>query len=219
LHICTFAHYIAPVSTRDKYNDHASLPGAADQLAWQSFTHDNDLSSFEWLYRHFIHTLLDYSYKICLEKALAEDAVQNVFTYLLLHRQQLPLPQSVKFYLLRCVRNELLKLLRKQQREQLFETVLQLEPAATQPPALDAFLQKEQLAALQQYIYRLPARQKEVIYLRFFHGLSYAEIAVMMEIDQKSAYKTVYKALEALRQIVPGPALAWLYLLLRTNFH
>jgi RNA polymerase sigma-70 factor (ECF subfamily) len=170
------------------------------------------------LYRHFIHTLLDYSYKICREKALAEDAVQNVFTYLLLHRQQLSLPQSVKFYLLRCMRNELLKLLRKQQREQLFETVLQLEPA-TQPPALDAFLQKEQLAALQQYINRLPARQKEVIYLRFFHGLSYAEIAVMMEIDQSSAYKTVYKALDALRQIMPGPALAWFYILLRTPLH
>ena len=207
------------MSTRDKYDDHVPLPGAADQLAWQAFTHDNDLSSFEWLYRHFIHTLLDYSYKICQEKALAEDAVQNVFTYLLLHRQQLPLPQSVKFYLLRCVRNELLKLLRKQQREQLFETVLQLEAATTQPPALDAFLQKEQLAALQQYINRLPARQKEVIYLRFFHGLSYAEIAVVMEIDQRSAYKTVYKALETLRQIVPGPALAWLYILLRSALH
>jgi RNA polymerase sigma factor (sigma-70 family) len=206
------------MSTRDKYDDHVPLPGAEDQLAWQAFTRDNDLSSFEWLYRHFIHTLLDYSYKICRERTLAEDAVQNVFTYLLLHRQQLPLPQSVKFYLLRCMRNELLKLLRKQQREQLFETVLQLEPAS-QPPALDAFLQKEQLAALQQYINRLPARQKEVIYLRFFHGLSYAEIAVIMEIDQSSAYKTVYKALDALRQIMPGPALAWFYILLRTPLH
>jgi len=191
----------------------------SSQLAWQAFTgNSNDhAAAFEWLYRHFIHTLLDYSYKICGEKWLAEDAVQNVFTYLLLHRRQLPLPQSVKFYLLRCVRNEALKLLRKHRRElplpELFDTELHLQPAAAS--AMDTLLQKDQLAALQQYLQQLPARQKEVIYLRFFHSLSYAEIATIMQIDQKSAYKTVYKALETLRQIMPGPALAWLYLVLQ----
>lgn len=207
--------------TGDKYDEPMPLPGAADQLAWQAFTGRGDNAAFEWLYRHFIHTLLDYSYKICGEKTLAEDAVQNVFTYLLLHRRQLPLPQSVKFYLLRCVRNELLKLLRRRRRTLpapgLFDTMLHLQPAA-HTSALDAFLQKDQLAALQQYIQQLPARQKEVIYLRFFHGLRYAEIAVIMQIDQKSAYKTVYKALETLRQIMPGPALAWLLLLHNSPF-
>jgi RNA polymerase sigma-70 factor (ECF subfamily) len=123
--------------------------------------------------------------------------------------------------LLRCVRNELLKLLRRRRRTLpapgLFDTMLHLQPA-THSSALDAFLQKDQLAALQQYIQQLPARQKEVIYLRFFHGLRYAEIAVIMQIDQKSAYKTVYKALETLRQIMPGPALAWLLLLHNSPF-
>jgi len=148
--------------------------------------------------------------------------VQNVFTYLLQRRRQLPTPQSVKYYLLRCVRNELLKLLKRHRRElsgqELFDTVLQLEPAA-QTPALEVCLQKEQLSVLQHYINQLPNRQKEVIYLRFFHGLSYEEIAAIMEIDQKSAYKTVYKALDTLRQLLPGPSLGCLYIIFQASQH
>jgi len=210
------------LSTKEKYED--LVPGREEEArtAWQAFTREDDIAPFEWLYRNFIATLLDYSYKICGEKWLAEDAVQNVFTYLLQRRRQLPTPQSVKYYLLRCVRNELLKLLKRHRRElsgqELFDTVLQLEPAA-QTPALEVCLQKEQLSVLQHYINQLPNRQKEVIYLRFFHGLSYEEIAAIMEIDQKSAYKTVYKALDTLRQLLPGPSLGCLYIIFQASQH
>jgi RNA polymerase sigma-70 factor (ECF subfamily) len=210
------------LSTKEKYDDHSPLSGEEAQAVWQAFTRDDEMAPFEWLYRHFITTLLDYGYKMCNEKWLAEDAVQNVFTYLLQHRRRLPTPQSVKYYLLRCVRNELLKLLRRHQRElpnqELFDTLLQLEPTP-ETPALEACLQKEQLTTLQHYINQLPNRQREVIYLRFFHGLSYAEIAAIMEIDQKSAYKTIYKALDTLRQLLPGPSLGCLYILIRASQH
>ena len=145
-----------------------------------------------------------------------EDAVQNLFTYLLVHRVKLPLPTSVKYYLLRCVRNEILKLLRKHSRELpeagLFETALQLVPTT---PAPDVYQQKETLQHLQVYINQLPARQKEVIYLRFYHGLTYAEVAAVMGIDQRSAYKTIYKALDNLRQLMPASVRSSLYVLLQ----
>lgn len=185
--------------------------------AWEAFAAEGNNAWFEWLYRHFVHTLLDYGYKMCAEKTLVEDAVQNLFTYLLIHHRQLPRPRSVKYYLLRCVRNEILKLLRRHNRElpaqPLFDTALQLVPIAV--PAQEAYLQKERLALLQQYINRLPARQKEVIYLRFYHGLTYAEVAAVMGIDQKSAYKVIYKAIENLRSLLPESALYSLYLLLQ----
>lgn len=210
------------MSAKEKYDDHVPIPGEEARAAWLAFTRDDEMAPFEWLYRTFIATLLDYGYKMCKEKWLAEDAVQNVFAYLLQHRRQLPTPQSVKYYLLRCVRNELLKLLRRHRRElphqELFDTALQLEPSH-QSHALEACLQKEQLSTLQHYVNQLPTRQKEVIYLRFFHGLSYAEIAAIMDIDQKSAYKTIYKALDTLRQLLPGPSLGCLYIILRASQH
>lgn len=202
--------------TNDQANDTYGPEGEAQQ-AWQRFTAEGSDASFEWLYRHFIHLLLDYGYKICQERWLVEDAVQNLFTYLLVHRKQLPVPRSVKYYLLRCIRNEILKLLRKHSREQpeqgLFETALQLTPMVA--PELEKYLEKESLQQLQAYINQLPARQKEVIYLRFYHGLTYAEVAAVMGIDQRSAYKTIYKALDNLRRLLPASARSGLYVLLQ----
>jgi RNA polymerase sigma factor (sigma-70 family) len=54
----------------------------------------------------------------------------------------------------------------------------------------------------------LPPRQKEIIFLRFYEGLSYDEIADIMSISINSAYKLLYKALENLQQIMgPSPLL------------
>ncbi|GEM_PF-332780 len=213
---------ITVLSAKETYENQAPLAEDEARTAWEAFTREDDIAPFEWLYRNSITTLLDYSYKISGERSLAEDAVQNVFTYLLQHRRQLPVPRSVKYYLLRCVRNELIKLLKRHRKElpaqELFDTVLQLEPSL-QTPALETYLQKEQLSVLQHYINQLPNRQKEVIYLRFFHGLGYEEIAAIMDIDQKSAYKTVYKALDTLRQLLPGPSLGCLCFILQASRH
>ena len=47
---------------------------------------------------------------------------------------------------------------------------------------------------------KLPARQQEIIFLRFYEGLSYEEIADVMGIQLSSTYKLLYKALENLQQ-------------------
>ena len=46
---------------------------------------------------------------------------------------------------------------------------------------------------------KLPARQQEIIFLRFYDGLSYEEIADIMGINVNSTYKLLYKALESLK--------------------
>jgi RNA polymerase sigma factor (sigma-70 family) len=48
----------------------------------------------------------------------------------------------------------------------------------------------------------LTPRQKEVIYLRYFQELEYAEIAGIMEITVKGVYKLTARGLETLRQIL-----------------
>jgi RNA polymerase sigma factor (sigma-70 family) len=48
----------------------------------------------------------------------------------------------------------------------------------------------------------LSARQKEVIYLRYFEELSYDEIASIMHISVKATYKLSARALDSLRQIL-----------------
>lgn len=59
----------------------------------------------------------------------------------------------------------------------------------------DAALQKKLQKALEQ----LPARQREAIFLRFYEGLPYEQIAEVMQITVHATYKSVSKALIQLR--------------------
>jgi RNA polymerase sigma factor (sigma-70 family) len=46
---------------------------------------------------------------------------------------------------------------------------------------------------------KLPKRQKEIIYLRFYQDLEVSEIVEIMEINAQSVYNLIHKALANLR--------------------
>src|SRR5205085_1022777 len=52
---------------------------------------------------------------------------------------------------------------------------------------------------VKEILSKLPVRQQEIVYLRFYEGLSYEEIAEVMDIAVTSVYKMWYKALENLK--------------------
>ena len=58
---------------------------------------------------------------------------------------------------------------------------------------------QELRARIRFFIETLPARQQEIIFLRFYEELSYEEIAGVMSISINSAYKLLYKALDNLQ--------------------
>jgi RNA polymerase sigma factor (sigma-70 family) len=47
---------------------------------------------------------------------------------------------------------------------------------------------------------KLPAKQKETLYLRFNESLDYPEIAQMLNISIESVRKQVYRALKSIRE-------------------
>ena len=56
------------------------------------------------------------------------------------------------------------------------------------------------LDLLQSAINRLPERQKEAVYLRYYNNLSGQEIAEIMNINHQSVRSTLAKALNNLRE-------------------
>ena len=49
---------------------------------------------------------------------------------------------------------------------------------------------------------KLPPRQREIIYLKFYKDLSYEEIAVLTSLKVRTVYNTVYQALESMRHLI-----------------
>ncbi len=53
---------------------------------------------------------------------------------------------------------------------------------------------------LENSLNQLSARQREILYLKYFDELTFPQIADIMQIDLKSTYKLMYKALAAIKQ-------------------
>jgi RNA polymerase sigma factor (sigma-70 family) len=58
----------------------------------------------------------------------------------------------------------------------------------------------ENAARLHEILSRLSARQKEIIYLKFYRHLDQEEIAALMNINRQSVYNLLHESLEKLRK-------------------
>jgi RNA polymerase sigma factor (sigma-70 family) len=192
---------------------------STDLALWQDFK-SGSKPAYSFMYRTYAPVLYNYGCKICQDKQLVEDSIQDLFIHILLNKNQLSDTSSIKFYLFKALRREIIhKITAGQKQLPAAEVLIPFEchPEATLPSyesdLIEKQLAKEQSAMLARELNKLPARQKEAIFLRFYNELSYEQIASIMEIDHKSVYKTIYKALDALQKNLPYETLPALLLL------
>jgi len=171
-----------------------------DLILWRSFT-QGDWAAYSRLYDSYFGLLNNYGYKFTRETGLIEDAVHDLFVRLWTSRERLSNPASVKNYLFKSMRNILL---RKMKREEKFTDIDGQEyplsfSISYGNETIKRVEDRELQAKIRAFIDTLPARQQEIIFLRFYEGLSYEEIADVMSIGVNSAYKLLYKALDNLQ--------------------
>lgn len=176
---------------------------ASDTEVWKDFK-SGSKEAYAYIYRTYVAVLYNYGHKICPNRQLVEDCIQDLFIHLLLHKNRLSDTDSIKYYLFKSLRHAIINKIGAHNKEihpveagdygdfhvELSHEVKLIEQQFTQ----------ERLQLLEKAINNLPARQKEAIFLRFYDNLSYDQIASIMGIDQRSVYKVIYKALEGLQK-------------------
>lgn len=173
---------------------------ADDSDGWNAFREGDDEALMR-LYRQHLTALYAYGYNLARDRSLVEDAIQDVFLYLHQHRNRVDSAQNIRAYLMQSVRHRILALLKKSPAMQTLSNADSFlvddrqEPAWVQDEA-DA----ERSRRLKNLLNQLPKRQREALYLIYFEQLSYEEAAQIMQVDVKSVYNFVYKALTAIRQ-------------------
>lgn len=188
---------------------------STDAALWDDFL-GGSKSAYAYLYQKYAPVLYNYGYKIAQNRELTEDCLQDLFLTILETRERLGRTDSIKFYLMRALRREIV---RKLTNEQRFDH----EPDALnftiefyyEPTWLDRQISTEQSTLLLRELNNLPARQKEALFLKFFDNLSYEEIAGVMGIEQTSVYKIVYKGIASLQKRIPAGMVALLLTLIR----
>ena len=162
---------------------------------WQIFlnseTEEDSKDVFSSIYSLCVNDLLAYGQSLGFDMNLCEDAIHNVFCTLYLKRKELTEVRSLPPYLFRAFRNDMLNMWRKLSK--LSEIDINRLSFTTEVTILDTIIDEEEKSDIKEIIEdllnTLTDRQREAIYLRYMQGLSYEEIAELLEISPGSVRK------------------------------
>lgn len=185
--------------------DNIPSSGEIDDLALWDLLIKGDQKALEILYQKYYSLLLNYGLKCNPNKELIKDCIQDLFVNLYQNSSIKTANITVRSYLLKALRNNLIYKLSSQkeeyslddsvfyipENEDLFE---QLFPKNDQ----DVLLARRLMDAMSQ----LTPNQKSVLYLRYVKELSYKEIADVMDMNVQSSMNLANRALTKLRSLI-----------------
>ena len=184
---------------------------------WQRMQH-GDEAALARIYQQHVHHLLNYGLRLYGSLSAVEDAVQELFTELWQHRHSSVEPQSVRFYLLKAIRNKLSRQYRRDQPfvsgwDQAPEHPFEVEPSSEQR-WIELDVADQQRDRVRAAMNALSPRQREILHLRYFNDLSYEQICDLTGLNYQSARSQVYQALKVLRTLLDKHSLSILMLFL-----
>ena len=174
----------------------------ADIFCWNAFK-QGDREAFDTLFRRHYSILFQYGSKLCPEREILEDNIQELFIELWQSSSATPI-QSVKAYLLKALKYKLFKQLKP---SRTLRSIDKLEDEMSFIISHEDFIiqeeeRKRSLHQVTNAINRLPNRQKEIIYLKIYQSLEYEEISEVMNINYQVARNLFYQAIKSLRLLL-----------------
>ena len=164
-----------------------------------------DRNAFNEIIRFFYNLLFSYGLKISGNAQVTEDCIQDLFVYIWENRNKLSDVTDGKSYLLKSLRRRILEGLNKWENKKkefelnsdnsLFNIVFSHEDLL-----IENQKNQEKTHKLTLALNKLPARQKEALYLKFYGEASYEEIGEIMGINNQSVGNLLQRALKLLRQ-------------------
>lgn len=178
----------------------AAAAALSDDALWLRLR-ANDKNALGLLAEQHYRALFHYGTKLTSNHALIQDCIQDLFLIIWEKRQTAPVPQSVRAYLFVALRNNILRQVKQDnQCETIGESDVVTDWMAD-PESLYVQAEHEQTVQtnLQQAMERLPKRQREAIYLKYYENLSYQEIATVMGLNRQVVANYLQNALHNLR--------------------
>lgn len=186
------------------FNSSGSLDPLQRQDVWESFV-AGDHSCFKMLFQKYYQEMFGYGLKLGGNQELVKDCIQDLFKTIWERRDELDHIDSPNVYLFVSLRRKIITALKKEDKtgaalSELDETDF-LSFGMEEIIITDEIKHKNK-RKLQKALNQLSNRQKEVIYLHFYNGMSYGEIEKILSINRQSVRNHVYRAMETLRTVL-----------------
>jgi RNA polymerase sigma-70 factor (ECF subfamily) len=160
-----------------------------------------DRDAFGELVRLYYPGVVQVVYRLCGETGLAEDMAQEAFLRAWINLKSYHPQSSLRNWLYRIAVNAALDLLRRKREENLDGEVLQMLPdQAAGPEAV--LVEKEKVAQFQQALQSLPEAARYALVLREYSGLSYNEIASVLDVPVGTVMSRLNYARNRLRELL-----------------
>ncbi|MGF1637623.1 MAG: RNA polymerase sigma factor [Cyclobacteriaceae bacterium] len=182
---------------------HATFEKLSDEQIWKNFKL-GDESAFTYIYYQYFAVLCRYGSQFLGAHSQVKDHIHDLFIELSDRRARLSDTTSIKFYLMRSLKNRILadkkrsnKLASEEDQEKGFSFEISFSIEHT---IIDKQATEERNQKLNKAIKTLTKRQRELIFYYYFEELKIEEIMVLMDFsNEKSLQNLLYKSIHTLR--------------------
>lgn len=169
-------------------------PEALLQLA------EDNLDAYRFLFDHHFSDLCNFLLIYLHRKELAEDIALDIFTSIWEKRQTLQIRASFKSFLFAAAKNKAITLYRKENLK-IFTSIDTSESTISNDSSPQGLMENNELRDLiNEAIFRLPEKSRQVYQLAWEENMSYNEIAIQLGLSPKTIENHVGIALRKLRE-------------------
>ena len=173
-----------------------------DDTLWKGLQQGNK-DMFLCLYKKYYHSLLFIGLKEIKDAQLVKDTIQQLFLYIWEKRETIHEAKNVKSYLVTSFLRKLSADWKKSRKTCDLQVVWNNYSEDLQSTPEENLINKDgqtQLfKLLMSHINNLPNRQRELIVLKFYEGLSYEAIVEQTGLSHRTVYNKVHEALKKLK--------------------
>lgn len=154
----------------------------------------NNHKAFKELYNREFRYLLAFGLKICPNNSDVKDALQEVFTDLWVNKAKRKI-NHIRLYLLKSLKYRLIK-------KKPNGKIIDLNALSKENHSLSLEVNEGDTSAIeiQSIISQLPKNQQEILHLKYYQGLSNAQIAEVLDIKYQSVSNSLHRILSSFRK-------------------
>ncbi|WP_291633998.1 sigma-70 family RNA polymerase sigma factor [Clostridium sp.] len=154
-------------------------------------------SKFEQLYEMYYNCVYRYIFVSVKNKWNAEDIIATVFTKIYENKDKIMDVEASKNWIFRIAHNTIIDFYRKNSKVIPIENFLDI---GDEDFGYEDIAIRDEFKGVKSIIDQLPEETKKMIYLRFYGGLKFREIAETVNITENTVKSTISRAIKKIKK-------------------